>query len=62
MVTFNGIKRHSVHRRRDNDDYAHCTSCDVIINLDADDFRIIDDNTYCLLCADKEAYSDDGSK
>lgn len=32
------------------DDYAHCVSCDRVINLDKDTWTVEDDRTYCQDC------------
>jgi len=34
--------------------YAHCESCDAVINTDIDNWELINDNTYCEICSMKE--------
>lgn len=31
-------------------DYAHCADCDVVINLDNQQWQVINDETYCEVC------------
>ncbi len=38
----------------DEDDYAHCESCDRIINKDTETFIVYADDTFCAQCALKE--------
>lgn len=35
-------------------DYSHCYSCDKAIDMDNDTWEVINDNTYCTSCAEKE--------
>lgn len=35
-------------------DFAHCESCDKIINKDTETFVVYEDDTYCAQCALKE--------
>ena len=35
-------------------DYVHCASCDAVIDMDNDTWEVINDNTYCTACAEKE--------
>lgn len=37
------------------EDFAHCESCDKIINMNKDKWKVINDNTYCENCAIKES-------
>ena len=35
-------------------DYAHCTACDMLIDLDKDIYTVLNDETYCQSCSEKE--------
>ena len=52
------IKAHEVIKKYIKEkeaDYAHCASCDKVINTDnEDEWKVINDNTYCTSCAEKE--------
>lgn len=39
----------------DSKSYAHCAGCDKVIDMDNDTFKIINDETYCTECAEKES-------
>ena len=36
-------------------DYAHCMACDMLIDLDKDIYTVLNDETYCKACLEKEA-------
>ncbi len=36
------------------DDYAHCNACDGVINLDKEEFVVVDDNTYHPNCSKEQ--------
>ncbi len=31
-------------------DYAHCVACDIVINLDTEEWHVVNDSTYCEAC------------
>lgn len=35
---------------REDGDFAHCASCDRPIDLDIDEWSVVDDETFCVAC------------
>ena len=41
-------------KQEDMDDYAHCVSCDKVINLDRQKWAVVDDQTFCGDCEGRD--------